>query len=75
MKFNWQGKDIDVDEVEVLSCTEPWSQYQLSDGTVLSIKTVLVSVLKARKEKNSDGTTLYITKSSNILKSKESERS
>ena len=71
MLMNFNGKQVEVEEVEVVSCSEPWSEYQLADGSVLCHKTVLVSVYKALTEKNADGTVLFLSKSQNILKVKE----
>ena len=74
MKIEYQGRTIECEEVEVLTSNELWNTYQLADGTILSTKTVLVSVAKAISEKNPDGTALYITKAQTIVKAKESGR-
>ncbi len=68
MKAQFMGREIEVQEVKVLTAYEPWSEYQLADGQVLSIKTVLISVSKAATERTSDGEPLYLTKTQAMVK-------
>lgn len=68
--INSQGRQVEVTEVEVVTANEPWSEYRLADGKVLSIKNVLISVHKAVTEKNQEGELFYITKNQNIVKVK-----
>lgn len=70
MLINYQGRQIDVDEVEVLTETERWNEYQLSDGKVLSVKTVLVKVARANSEVDKDGNKLYVVNTQQIVKVK-----
>jgi hypothetical protein len=70
MFIPYNGRQIEVAEVDVLSCNEPWSEYQLSEGTILLHKTVLVAVYKASNEKDPEGNALFLTKSQNIVKIK-----
>ena len=69
MKYN--GKDIEVQEVDVLTEVERWNEYQLANGSVLSVKTILVKVCKSTNEKLPDGTALYLISTKNIVKVKE----
>ena len=68
MKMKYQGKDLEVNEVEVITANEPWSEYRLTDGRILSVKNVLISVYRAVNEKAPDGEPLYLTKNHNIVK-------
>lgn len=68
--INYQDRQVEVTEVEVVTANEPWSEYRLADGKVLSIKNVLISVHKAVTEKNQEGELFYITKNQNIVKVK-----
>jgi len=70
LRIPFQGKDIEVQEVEVIASNEPWSEYQLADGKVLSSKTILISVFRAIEERGPDGEFIYITRTQNILKVK-----
>ena len=70
MEIKFGGKTIEADEIEVLTESEKWNEYQLANGEVLSVKVILVKVLKARGERNPDGTELYIVNTQNIVKVK-----
>lgn len=74
MLFPFNGRQIEVTEVDVLNCNEPWSEYQLSEGTVLLHKTVLISVYKALTEKSPDGGALFLTQTHHIIKVKETQK-
>ena len=70
MKIRYQGRDIEVEVVEVVVANDPWNEYQLADGKVLSIKIVLVDVMRAIDEKGLEGMPLYITKTHHVVKVK-----
>lgn len=70
MKIKYQGKDIEVVEVETVTESERWNEYQLANGKALSIKLILVRVLKAVNEKTPDGEDLYVVNTQNIVKVK-----
>jgi len=46
---------------------EYWNTYELSDGSILKVKLVLVGV-KRLKKYNPDGTPIYIINSQNIVR-------
>jgi hypothetical protein len=68
--INYQGKQIEANEIEVITSNEGWNEYQLADGKVLKVKTVLISVCRASNEKDNDGQPLYLTKTSQIVRVK-----
>lgn len=70
MIINYQGKSIEVEEIDVLTEKELWNEYQLSNGDVLSIKLILIKVIKAYTEKSPDGLPLYIVRTQNVVKVK-----
>ena len=74
MQILFNNKQIEVEEVEVVTSNEPWSEYRLIDGTLISCKAVLISIFKATTEKSPDGAALYVIKSQNIVKSRESRK-
>jgi len=74
MKVPYQGREVIAQEVDVLSASEPWCEYQLADGRVLSIKTVLISVSRAVTEKTPDGEPLYLTRTHQVVKVRGVER-
>ncbi len=70
MLVKYQGKDVEVAEIEAVSAHEPWSEYQLSDGTILSVKNVLVQVYKAKTVTVDSGDPLYITNNMTVVKTR-----
>ncbi len=59
MKIPYQDKMIDATEIEPITSKEDWNEYQMANGDVLLIKTVLVRALRADDVKAPDGTPLY----------------
>lgn len=70
MKVKHQGRDIEGTEVEVLTSSEHWNEYQLADSKVLFIKSILVTVVKANETTNQNSEQLYFVKTQNIVKVK-----
>jgi len=68
MKIEYQGKKVEATEVEPVASKEEWNEYQLVNGDVLLVKTVLVRALKANEEKALDGTPLYNVQTQTIVK-------
>ena len=50
-------------DVDVLEAKEVWSEYRLSDGTVLRIKPVMITVSRIEGEHTIDGDPVYNMKS------------
>lgn len=59
MKTQYQGKEVDAQEIDVILSKEQWNEYQLSDGKVLMLKTVLISILRVEGATNPDGSPIY----------------
>ena len=53
-------------EVEVIEAKEAWSEYRLSDGTVLRIKPVVIAVSRVEGAETVDGEPVYNMKSTLI---------
>lgn len=70
MKIQYQGKEVDAVEVEVIACDERWNTYQLADGKVLMFKPVLTSVIKVESIKNPDGSDIYQFQCTNVVRLK-----
>lgn len=68
MKVEYMGKLEDAVDVEVVTCDEPWTKCQLSDGRILMFKNVVVSVCKLAKIKNQDGSPIYQFKTQKVVK-------
>ncbi len=53
--------------VEVSNSQENWSQYLLSDGSVLKLKQVVTEVWRVVGEYDADGNPTYVLKSGGVL--------
>jgi hypothetical protein len=71
MQINYQGRLLEATEMEVITSLEPWREYRLSDGKVLCIKDVLITVYKSVSEKGADGQPFYVSTSQAIIHVKE----
>ena len=52
MNIDYQGRKVEVKEVEPITSKEEWNEYRLTNGKVLMIKTVLIRALEAVSEKS-----------------------
>jgi hypothetical protein len=53
------GVTKDAVAVEVVKATEPWTEYELEDGTVLRARTTVVDVIRVDGEYDLDGNPVY----------------
>ncbi|MFA5048899.1 MAG: hypothetical protein WC516_07800 [Patescibacteria group bacterium] len=60
MKVDYQGKQEEAIEVDVVSVHEPWVECQLSNGKLLRFKGVVISVCRLTNVKNPDGSDIYL---------------
>lgn len=60
------GQKVDAEAVEFSPLAEPWSQYQLADGTVVKIKLVVSEILQLGIKDPVTGQPQYLIKSSNV---------
>ena len=68
MKVKYKDREIEADEVETVAFTEPWNEYQLANGKVLKLKTVLTRVCRALDEKKDNGEDLYLIQSQQVFR-------
>jgi hypothetical protein len=61
------GKMMEVDVVDVVESSEPWSVYKLQDGTELRVKFVLGVVYRARGVLSKEGEPMYVARSQNVV--------
>jgi hypothetical protein len=50
-------------DVDVLEAKEVWSEYRLSDGTILRLKPIMIAVSRLEGEHTLDGDPVYNMKS------------
>jgi hypothetical protein len=66
VKANYQGRQVEATEVDFITRKEDFNEYQLADGKVLRVKTVLTDVARIEGEKDTEGNPTYIIKTTNI---------
>jgi hypothetical protein len=60
-KMSLLGHEADVTEVPVSKSNEPWSEYELEDGSVLKCKNIATSVLRIEGQYNpGNGFPMYL---------------
>ncbi len=70
MKLEYQGKQVEATEIEVVRTNEPWVECQLADGKVLMFRDVVVAVYKLVDEKNPDGSPIYNFQTHRVMRIK-----
>ena len=67
MQIDYQGKKVEAKSVDFIERKESWNEYQLTDGKVLKMKTVVSRILKLENEKDREGNPVYILQSTNVV--------
>jgi len=70
MKINFQGREVEATDVDFITRKEDFNEYQLSDGKVIRMKTVVTDIFRLEGEKDTEGNQVYQVKSTNILRVK-----
>ncbi len=65
-KVNFQGKVVDGIEMD-FKPKEEWSIYELSDGTILRLKPVAISIVKILDQYDPLGNPFYMVQASNVI--------
>ena len=66
-KINFRGQEIDATEVQFQTHKEEWNEYQLMDGSIIKMKTVVGEVFRIEDKYDNEGNPVYQVKSSNVL--------
>lgn len=66
-KIPMLGQEIEVTDVPIKTCTEPFSNYELEDGSVLRVKHVATSFLRVEGQTSPDGKPVYLVTSSPVI--------
>lgn len=61
------GQEVAASEVPITKASEPWSEYQLEDGSTVRFKSVATSILRLEGQYNQDGTPIYIVLSAPVI--------
>jgi hypothetical protein len=71
-----QGLPPDSIEVSIDEAKENWSEYKLSDGTLLRARPVITSVFHVKGQYSPDGEPIYLVRSQLVIavRAKESKK-
>jgi hypothetical protein len=61
------GRKVHAMEVGIKKATEHWNEYELEDGNIIRIKTVLVKLIKADAKNEVTGEPVYISNTQNLM--------
>lgn len=61
------GKVVDGTEMGFRTLGEHWNEYLLDDGTVVRLKPVVLSVIRAEGQTDENGDPVYMVNSQNVL--------
>lgn len=62
-----QGRAVSVEIIPVNAAQEPAATYLLADGTTLSLRNVVVQVLRVPGQYDAEGNPVYVVRSQNIV--------
>ena len=66
-KIDYQGKQVEAEDVSFSIVREDWNTYQLHDGSELRMRLVVSAVFRILGEFDREGNPVYVTKSGNML--------
>jgi hypothetical protein len=61
------GRKVQATEVGIKKATEYWNEYELDDGNIIKIKTILVKMIKADAKNEITGEPIYISNTQNLM--------
>lgn len=61
------GREADFEEVEFETINEDWNEYELEDGEIVKVKTVVQKIMRATNTHNEAGDPLYQIASQNVV--------
>jgi len=60
-------RQVEAEQIDFESKAEPWSSYELSDGTTLKVRVILTGVLRIEGEYDQSGNPIYVVSSQNVV--------
>lgn len=67
VRLQFEGEEVEAEVIGVDSMNEHQNSYLLSDGTSLSMRSVVVQVARVVDRYDKEGNPVYIIKSQNVL--------
>lgn len=66
-RVQYQGREVDGEDVSFTVLAEEWNRYQLHDGTEIRMRLVVTDVIKIPGESDQQGNPIYQVRSSNVV--------
>ncbi|MBI3995601.1 MAG: hypothetical protein HY349_06470 [Nitrospirae bacterium] len=66
-RLNLGGEEVWGDLVPVQQVQEGWSQYLLTDGSIVKMKIVVTDVFRVDNKYDAEGNPIYYVKSTNVV--------
>src|SRR5256885_1263277 len=60
-------RQVEAEQVDFEAKAEPWSSYELTDGTILKVRVILTGVLRIEGEYDQSGNPIYVVSSQNVV--------
>jgi hypothetical protein len=60
-------RQVEAEQIDFESKAEPWSTYELSDGTALKIRVILTGVMRIEGEYDQSGNPIYVVSSQTVV--------
>jgi hypothetical protein len=60
-------RQVEAEQIDFEARAEPWASYELADGTVLKVRTLLTNVMRIEGEYDQSGNPVYVVSSQNVV--------
>lgn len=70
MQVEYQGRMVEATEVDFFTRKEDFNEYQLQDGSIIKLKTVVMAIHRIEGEITPDGDPVYNVESTNFVRLK-----
>jgi hypothetical protein len=60
-------RQVEAEQIDFEARAEPWATYELADGTVLKVRTILTNVMRIEGEYDQSGNPIYVVSSQNVI--------
>ena len=64
---SFQGKLVEGVELDFKATKEEWNEYQTTDGSIVRMKVVVISIVRLKDEYDKENYPIYLLKSSNVV--------
>src|SRR6266571_3981535 len=60
-------RQVEAEQIDFEAKAEPWSTYELTDGTTLKVRVILTGVLRIEGEYDQSGNPIYVVSSQTVI--------